>query len=113
MNCPKLPIVVHKNFQSKQVVQCWNIDQAELGVGKQFICKANKSHSQEPRQQKINKYKITKQINVNVLKRYLSAVKKNQVLFKSKVRNPKSRLLHLVSQPWLGRLDRHSKASTR
>ena len=57
--------------------------------------------------------KITKQINVNVLKQYLSMVKRNQVLLKSKVRNPKSRLLHLVSQPWLGRLGRHSKAPTR
>ena len=45
------------------------------------------------------KNEITKQINVNVLKQYLSMVKRNQVLLKSKVRNPKSRLLHLVPQP--------------
>ena len=57
-------------------------------------------------------YKITKQINVNVLKQYLSTIKRSQILLNSKVRNPKSRLLHLVPQPWLGRLGRHSKAPT-
>ena len=33
-----------------------------------------------------------------------------KILLNAKVRNPKSRLLHLVSEPWLGRLGRHSKA---
>ena len=65
------------------------------------------------KKKKKKKNEITKQINVNVLKQYLSVVKRNQELLKSKVRNPKSSLLHLVPQPWLGRLGRHSKAPTR
>ena len=83
-----------------------------LGLVKNLSVK-NTNHTAKSLGNKKKKKKITKQINVNVLKQYLSAVKKNQVLLKSKVRNPKSRLLHLVSQPWLGRLGRHSKAPTR
>ena len=36
-----------------------------------------------------------------------------KILLNAKVRNPKYRLLHLVSQPWLGRLGRHSKGPDR